>query len=129
MYDSDTSVYMSRITSDALDLTEDSGLQPSPVSQTCQDAPSFPPLPHSATSTTPPIKGINAWIFPQSQNNHLSLVPLTLRKGMFHTPINTSLTRQTTYLSDQLMRIEYYNQYDPPKTMMTNILRRNTKCE
>jgi len=53
VYDSDAHVYMSKMTSEALDLTKDSYLQPSPVAQSSQEPPTLPPLQPSAASIAP----------------------------------------------------------------------------
>ena len=53
MYDSDAHVNMSRITSEALNLAEDSECSPSPAAQPSPDVPPLPPLPLSEASITP----------------------------------------------------------------------------
>ena len=47
MASEDDHVYMSRITQESIDLTEDSNLQPSPVAQTSQETPNLFLLPSS----------------------------------------------------------------------------------
>jgi len=95
-------LYMSIITSESLDLIEDSNLQPSLVAQPSQEAPNLPPFPTSAASTAPPTSANNSWIFPYIFNNLLYLAPLALQESMLPTQMNTNLTLQTTDTNESL---------------------------
>ena len=90
MYDSDAHVNMSRITSEALNLSDDSECSPSPAAQPSPEVPPLPPLPLSEA----PSHLLQTKTSPESTpfvNSHLFLAPLVLRKSMLTIQINTSL--------------------------------------
>ena len=104
MYDSDAHVFMSRITPESPDLTEDSDLPSSPVTQPTQEAPNFSPVlpdvPYVLVyppSLNPPPKF--------SRKRPLKAISDDFPPELAPYPVNINPILQTTYMSGQLMRM------------------------